>query len=79
MIGRGAPLPGFDEALVDRLLAHTRDIGIDVLLESEVTEVTRVGSTDVFRVHMREDSRTVDADLAGRVPNTARLGAGAGS
>lgn len=82
VIGRGAPLPGFDEALVDRLLAHTRDIGIDVLLESEVTEVTRVGSSDVFRVHIRDESRTVDVDLvvhgAGRVPNTAQLGAAAG-
>lgn len=60
----------------------TADIGIDVYLESEVTEVTRVGSSDVFRVRTGDESRVVEAELvvhgAGRVPNTARLGAVAG-
>ena len=82
VLGRSAPLPGFDETLVERLLAHSRDIGIEVYLESEVTEVTRVGSSDAFHVHVRDESRIVEADLivhgAGRVPNTARLGAEAG-
>ncbi len=82
VLGRSAPLPGFDEALVERLLAHSRDIGIDVYLGSGVTEVARVGSSDVVRVHTAGEGRVVEAELvvhgAGRVPNTARLGAEAG-
>ncbi len=82
VLGRGTPLPGFDEALVERLLAHSRDIGIDVNLGSDVTEVARVGSSDVFRVHTAGEGRVFEADLvvhgAGRVPNTASLGADAG-
>ena len=82
VLGRGAPLPKFDESLVERLLAHSRDIGIDVSLGSEVTEVNRVGSADLFRVHTRDEKRIIEAELvvhgAGRVPNTARLGAEAG-
>lgn len=83
ILGRSSPLPGFDEALVERLLAHSRDIGIDVRLGSEVIEVKREGSSDIFRVHTRDENRTFDAELvvhgAGRVPNTATLGAAAGN
>ncbi len=83
VLGRGTPLPGFDEALVERLLAHSRDIGIDVKLGSDVTEVERVASSDVFRVHTAGEGRVVEAELvvhgAGRVPNTATLDAEAGN
>ncbi len=82
VLGRGMPLPGFDEALVERLLAHSRDIGIDVHLGSDVTEVVRVGSSNVFRVHTAGEGRVFETDLvvhgAGRVPNTAKLGVEAG-
>jgi len=82
VLGRGAPLAGFDEALVERLLAHSRDIGIDVYLESDVTEVARVGSSDVLQVRTAGQGRVIEAELivhgAGRVPNTATLGAEAG-
>lgn len=64
------------------MLAHSRDVGIDVHLGSEVTEITRAGPSDVFHVHTRGDNPIVDAELvvhgAGRVPNTATLGAEAG-
>ena len=84
VVGRGTPLPGFDEALVERLIAHSRAIGIDVRLDTDVTAVERIGPSDTFRAITKSGERTdvVEADLvvhgAGRVPNTARLGAEAG-
>jgi glutathione reductase (NADPH) len=73
------PLPGFDATLVERLVAHTREIGVDVRLDTEVIGVERVQAGGSFRVTCRKDGTTssVDADLvvhgAGRVPSTARL------
>ena len=84
ILGSGKPLPGFDDAGVARLVQHTRDIGIDVRLETTVTKVERVGSSTRFRVHTRsgDTNEVIDADLvvhgAGRVPNTARLDVVAG-
>lgn len=80
VLGRGRPLPGFDEALVDALIAHSRTIGIDVRLDADVTSVERSGMGAGFRVHIGSGSSatTVEADLvvhgAGRVPNTEHLG-----
>ncbi len=85
MLGRGVPLRSFDEALVGRLLAHSRDMGIDVRLNSPVTRVERVGGSGALRVHAGEGptAAPIETDLvvhgAGRVPNTARLRAEAGS
>lgn len=84
MLGRGTPLPMFDEALVERLVAYSRAIGIDVRLESPVTAIERDEVTGTFRVQagVGPAARVVEADLvvhgAGRVPATARLGAAAG-
>lgn len=84
IVGCGKPLPGFDDAGVERLLLHTRDIGIDVQLDTTVTGVERIGSSSAYRVHIRKGdvAGTVEADLvvhgAGRVPNTARLDVAAG-
>ncbi|MEO7986343.1 MAG: NAD(P)/FAD-dependent oxidoreductase [Gemmatimonadales bacterium] len=85
MLGRGAPLPQFDEVLVGRLLAHSRDMGIDVRLNSPVTRVERVGGSVALRVHAGEEptTDTIETDLvvhgAGRAPNTTRLRADIGS
>lgn len=85
VLGRGAVLPTFDSALVERLIAHTRAIGIDVRLDRPVTAVERGAESRSFRVHTGEGSgaRVFEADLvvhgAGRVPQTARLGAVAGN
>lgn len=85
VLGRGAPLPRFDAALVGRLLAHSRDIGIDVRLNSPVTGVERVGGSGALRVHAGEEptTDTIETDLvvhgAGRAPNTAGLRADVGS
>ena len=78
ILGSGKPLPSFDEDVVARLLRHTRDEGIDVQLDTTVTDVERIVSGR-FRVHTRrgETVGTIEADLvvhgAARVPNTARL------
>lgn len=85
LIGRGSPLRGFDAALVERLLAHTRDLGIQVRLDAEVTQIEDAGTSHGFRVYARDrdGERIVEADLvvhgAGRVPSTARLGTLAGN
>lgn len=79
ILGSGKPLPGFDSAGVELLLRHTRDIGVDVRLNTTVTGIERLEGTSTFRVHTRsgETDGMVEADLvvhgAGRVPNTARL------
>lgn len=76
------PLGGFDPDLVDRLVARTRELGIDVQLEAPVTSVER--TTDGLRVHAEVEgaSRAIDADLvvhgAGRVPDLADLDCAAG-
>lgn len=85
VLSRGAPLPSFDEALVGRLLAHSSDKGIDIRLDRAVTGVERVGGSAALRVYAGEGSTAaaIETDLvvhgAGRVPNTARLGADIGS
>ena len=84
VLGRGTPLPSFDEALVDRLLQHSRDIGIDVRLDHSVTAVEHVPGSGVFRVCVGHGSsmQQIETDLvvhgAGRVPNSARLHPAAG-
>jgi len=84
VLGRGRPLPSFEGALVDRLIAHTREIGIDVRLEHSVCAVERASPSAPFRVHVGHGAnlQIVEVDLvvhgAGRVPNSARIGAAAG-
>ncbi len=80
VLGGGAPLPGFDEALVERLLSHSRTIGIDIRLDANVTKIESVEGSETFRVHTGSGrgSGVIEAALvvhgAGRVPNTAHLG-----
>lgn len=82
VLGRGAPLPLFEQDVVQRLVAHTREIGIDLRTDADVTGVEQNGTA--FRVHIQTPNGTgiVDADLvvhgAGRVPNTDRLDVGNG-
>ena len=85
LIGRGLPLPSFDAALVERLLAHTRDMGIQVILDADVTRIDAAEGSRGFRVQASgpDGEIAVDSDLvvhgAGRVPNTGRLGTAAGN
>jgi glutathione reductase (NADPH) len=81
VLGRGKPLPHFDDEVVASLIAHSRAIGIDLRLDTEVTAVERVGMSGALRVLARSGQCTeaIEADLvvhgAGRVPNTAQLDA----
>ncbi len=84
VLGRGTPLPTFDESLVERLLEHTRDIGIDLRLGQSVSAIERDSPSGPFQVHVGHAAsmQVVEADLvvhgAGRVPNSSRLGAAEG-
>jgi glutathione reductase (NADPH) len=79
VLGRGTPLPSFEQDLVERLLAHTREIGIDLHLDYSVSAIEKGGGSTPFQVHVGhgDHMHVVDADLvvhgAGRVPNTAKL------
>lgn len=70
------PLENFDADLVDQLMAASRDIGIDIQLQ---TEVTAVEQTDTgLSVRTDRDGRRYEADMvvhgAGRVPAIKGLG-----
>ena len=79
VLGRGTPLPSFEQALVERLLEHTRQIGIDLHLDYSVSAVEKGTGATPFHVHVGhgDHMHVVEADLvvhgAGRVPNSARL------
>lgn len=84
VLGRGTPLPAFEGALVDRLIEHTRKIGIDVRLDHSVCAVERASPMAPLRVQVGHGANMefVETDLvvhgAGRVPNSAHIGAAAG-
>lgn len=74
ILHRGArPLEAFDPDLVDRLVARTRELGIDVRLQTDVQRIEMTGN--LRRVHARRNGTLsiVDAELvvhgAGRVPD----------
>ncbi len=77
MFGRDGALAHFDQDLVQRLVAHTRALGVDVRLNAPVTAIeARDGG---YRVHFRDPrgAAAIEADLvvhaAGRVPKTRGL------
>ena len=80
MLGREKALAQFDQDLVQRLVTHTRTLGVDVRLNAPATaiEAGRGG----YRVHFRgaRGDETLEADLvvhaAGRVPKTRELDLG---
>lgn len=84
VLGRGSPLPSFDETLVQRLLEHSREIGIDVRLDHSVSAVEHDAASGVFRVCVGHggNMHEIETDLvvhgAGRVPNSERLCPAAG-
>lgn len=77
VLGRGTPLAHFDQDLVGRLVAHTRQVGIALRTDAEVTAVEPAGAG--YRVRVATDSGpdSIEADLvvhgAGRVPATHHL------
>jgi glutathione reductase (NADPH) len=78
ILGRGTPLRHFDQDLVQRLVHHTREIGVDARFDAEVTAVEKRGSRYLVRIDGDGGRETVEVDLvvhgAGRIPNTEGLG-----
>ncbi|HEV8454742.1 MAG TPA: NAD(P)/FAD-dependent oxidoreductase [Gemmatimonadales bacterium] len=78
MLGREKALASFDQDLVQRLVAHTGALGVDVRLNAPATAIeTGIAG---YRVHFggpSSDHSSVEADLivhaAGRVPKTRQL------
>src|SRR5262249_2224943 len=77
MLGRKQALAGFDQDLVQRLVAHTRALGVDVRLNAPATAVDAHESG--YPVHFDGPSGddTIEADpvvhAAWRVPKTREL------
>lgn len=82
ILGRGQPLRHFDRDIVNRLVEHSREIGIDIRLDTKVTAVSKIAGG--FNVHFEgsQGSGFVTTDLVihggGRTPNTSHLNAVAG-
>src|SRR2546422_509588 len=77
IIGRGKPLQHFEQDLVTRLVDHTRSLGIELRLDTEVTALEKRGGGYRLRLDALGRSETIDADLVihgrGRGPNTEGL------
>lgn len=83
VLGRNQPLRQFDRDLVTRLVEHSREIGIRVMLDTDVTAVRRTEAGFTIDFRTPTGSESVDADLVvhggGRVPNTENLNPAAGA
>ncbi len=77
VLGRSGPLVHFDQDLVQRLVAHTRNVGIDVRIGADVTAIEKSGTGYRVRVTTNAGTTVVDADMvvhgAGRIPRTKAL------
>src|SRR3989454_82841 len=77
IIGRGKPLQHFEQDLVTRLVDHTRSLGIELRLDTEVTGLEKRAGGYRLRLDAQGRSETIDADLVihggGRVPHTEGL------
>jgi glutathione reductase (NADPH) len=75
------PLEKFDPDLVDRLVQRTRDVGIDVHTETDVTAVEEGAGHYAVRATTGSGQQSFEADLvvhaAGRAPEIADLNLGA--
>ena len=78
MIDRGArPLKRFDPDLVDKLVARSRALGIDIRLQTKLMSIERVADGYVVEVESGGAPESLKVDLvvhgAGRVPSIDRL------
>ncbi|MBA9079084.1 dihydrolipoyl dehydrogenase family protein [Rufibacter quisquiliarum] len=71
------PLKNFETDLVKLLLKATRDVGIEVILETEVKSIERTGEHYVVRAKQQNQEITINADIvvhaAGRTPELENL------
>ncbi len=74
------PLTGFDPDIVDQLMEHSRDIGINCHLASEAVGIEKHEDHLVFTGKNNSEQFQIDADLvvhgAGRIPNLEVLNLG---
>jgi glutathione reductase (NADPH) len=81
IVGRGRPLRHFDQDLVARLVDHTRSLGVELRLDTEVTAIEKRGGGYHLGVNTQGRTETVKAEVVvhggGRVPNTEGLDLGA--
>src|SRR2546428_9133199 len=63
IIGRGKPLQHFEQDLVTRLVDHTRSLGIELRLDTEVTALEKRGGGYPPRLDAQGRRETIDADL----------------
>ncbi len=73
ILHRGSrPLTGFDPDLVDQLVQRTRDLGIDVQLQTDVKGIANTSGGLTVRTSVAGETRAIQADMvvhgAGRVP-----------
>lgn len=77
IVGQRTPLRHFDQDLVQRLVQHTREIGVDTRFNAAVTAVEKRGTGYLVRIAGDGLSETVEVDLvvhgAGRIPHTEGL------
>jgi len=78
ILHRGArPLEGFDPDLVDQLVCATRELGIEVVLNTAVKGIEKSGDQFIVKAATDEGERRFEADLvvhgAGRVPEIDEL------
>jgi len=79
ILHRGArPLGGFDPDLVDQLVQRTRELGVDVQLQTEVNGIESASTCLTIRASVAGETRLFEANMvvhgAGRVPEIDDLG-----
>ncbi len=66
------PLPGFDPQLVESLVQATRELGIDVQLDTVATAIEKSGDQLTVTISGKSGQRSIETDMvvhgAGRVP-----------
>ena len=82
VVHRGSrPLPLFDPDLVDQLVKHTRELGADVQLGTEVVGVEKSSGQLIARASASGQKRAFEADMvvhaAGRLPEIDDMNLGA--
>ncbi len=67
------PLEGFDPDLVDRLVQATRDLGVELRLNTSVESIEKDGDRFVVNASVEKSKQSFEADMvvhiAGRVPD----------
>jgi glutathione reductase (NADPH) len=75
---RVRPLEGFDKDLVGQLVQVTRELGVDVRLNTEVRTISKDEGRFTLKTSSDNSEQTLEADLvvhgAGRVPDIGDLG-----